>query len=30
VLKVHTRDLLPFLRRMDAEKRMRVDHVYDY
>ena len=30
VLKVHTRDLLPFLRRMEAEKRMRVDHVYDY
>jgi FAD/FMN-containing dehydrogenase len=30
VLKVRTRDLLPFLRRVEAEGRMTVDHVYDY
>jgi FAD/FMN-containing dehydrogenase len=30
VLKVRTRDLLPFLRRMEAEGRLVVDHVYDY
>lgn len=30
VLKVRTRDLLPFLRRMEAEGRLAVDHVYDY
>ncbi|HEX2210392.1 MAG TPA: FAD-binding oxidoreductase [Longimicrobium sp.] len=30
VLKVRTRDLLPFLRRVQADGRMRVDHVYDY
>jgi FAD/FMN-containing dehydrogenase len=30
VLKVRTRDLLPFLRRVQAEGRMVVDHVYDY
>jgi FAD/FMN-containing dehydrogenase len=30
VLKVRTRDLLPFLRRTEAEGRMVVDHVYDY
>lgn len=30
VLKVHTRDLLPFLRRMEAQGQFRVDHLYDY
>jgi FAD/FMN-containing dehydrogenase len=30
VLKVPTRDLLPFLRFVQAEGRMTVDHVYDY
>jgi FAD/FMN-containing dehydrogenase len=30
VLEVRTRDLLPFLRRMEAEGRLAVDHVYDY
>jgi FAD/FMN-containing dehydrogenase len=30
VLKVHTRELLPFLRRMEQEGRLAVDHVYDY
>ena len=30
VLKVRTRELLPFLRRMEAEGRFAVDHVYDY
>jgi FAD/FMN-containing dehydrogenase len=30
VLKVRTRDLLPFLRRVQAERRLVVDHVYDY
>ena len=30
VLEVRTRDLLPFLRRMEAEGRFAVDHVYDY
>lgn len=30
VLEVRTRDLLPFLRRMEAEGQLAVDHVYDY
>jgi FAD/FMN-containing dehydrogenase len=30
VLKVRTRDLLPFLRRAQADGRFAVDHVYDY
>jgi hypothetical protein len=30
VLKVRTRELLPFLRRVQAERRLVVDHVYDY
>lgn len=30
VLKVRTRELLPFLRRMEAEGRFAVDHLYDY
>lgn len=30
VLKVRTRDLLPFLRRAQADGRFTVDHVYDY
>ncbi len=30
VLKVRTRDLLPFLRRVEADGRFQVDHVYDY
>lgn len=30
VLKVRTRELLPFLRRVQAEQRLVVDHVYDY
>ncbi|HEX6912576.1 MAG TPA: FAD-binding oxidoreductase, partial [Longimicrobium sp.] len=30
VLKVRTRELLPFLRRMQAEGGLAVDHVYDY
>ncbi|HEV3051015.1 MAG TPA: FAD-binding oxidoreductase [Longimicrobium sp.] len=30
VLKVRTRDLLPFLHRVQAEGRLTVDHVYDY
>jgi FAD/FMN-containing dehydrogenase len=30
VLKVRTRDLLPFLRRVQTERRLVVDHVYDY
>ncbi|HEX2205258.1 MAG TPA: FAD-binding oxidoreductase [Longimicrobium sp.] len=30
VLKVRTRELLPFLRRVQGEGRLAVDHVYDY
>ena len=30
VLRVRTRDLLPFLGRLEAEGRFAVDHVYDY